>query len=256
MIDDYEKRHHRFEGCFNFRDIGGYAVADGRVVRWGRYFRGGRQDRMTAGDLETLEALGIRTQVDLRRPGEIHDQGRGPLAARGADYHNLAVIPEGGTDRLSQMVGDTAISGRRYLGYLELGSDCWVRLFELFADAERHPILVHCTAGKDRTGVATAFLLSVLGVDRAVIEADYAMSNRDVPRHVDFLEQQMALPEGMDRETLVRFAGIPEEAMGEFLDGLDARWGGPLEYLRSIGIDDTTMESVRRAFLKHPEAAY
>ena len=249
MIDDYVERHHRFEGCFNFRDIGGYPAVAGRSVRWGRYFRAGRQDRMTRRDLEKLGSLGIRTQIDLRRPDEVREQGCGPLADLGARYHNLPVIPEGGSDHLSRVVGDTGISGRRYLGYLEFGPDCWIRMFEIFADAEHHPILLHCTAGKDRTGVSTALLLSVLGVDRRWIEADYLLTNRDVTRHVNFIEKTMGLPEGMDRDAMIRAAGIPESAMGEFLEGLEARWGGPIEYLRSIGISDATMMAVRRAFL-------
>ena len=219
MIEDYAERHLPFEGCFNFRDVGGYPAADGRRVRWGRYFRAGRQDRMTEPDLARVKAMGIATQIDLRKPEEAREQGRGPLEAMGATYHNVPVIPDGGTDQLARLVGDTGISGRRYLGYLEFGPDAWLRMFEIFAQAHQHPILIHCTAGKDRTGVSTAFLLSVLGVDRALIEADYILTNRDVARQVDFL------------------------------DGLEARWGGPLEYLRSIGLDDKTMNAVRAAFL-------
>lgn len=250
MINDYADRHFPFEGCFNFRDIGGYPAADGRTVRWGRYYRAGRQDRMTERDLERIADLGIATQIDLRRPDEVREQGRGPLQALGARYHNLAVIPEGGTDQLSRVVGDTGISGRRYLGYLEFGPKTWLRMFELFAEPGHHPLLVHCTAGKDRTGVSTAFLLSVLGVERAVIEADYILTNHDVPRQVDFLESTVGLPDGMDRQSLMQLAGVPENAMGEFLDGLEERWGGPVEYLRSIGIEADTLEAIRSHFLE------
>lgn len=250
MIEDYSARHHPFEGCFNFRDIGGYPTEDGRTVRWGRYFRAGRQDRMTAADLAKLKGLGIRSQIDLRRPDEAHDQGRGPLETLGARYHNIAVIPEGGTDQLSQLVGDTGISGRRYLAYLEFGPQTWRDLFEIFADADRQPILLHCTAGKDRTGVSTAFLLAALGVERAVIEADYVLTNLDVERQADFIEATTGLPPGMDRSTMLRVAGIPEDAMGEFLDGLEDRWGGPVGYLRSIGISDATLAAVREAFVE------
>lgn len=250
MIDDYPDRHHPFEGCFNFRDIGGYPTTDGRRIRWGRYFRAGRQDRMTEQDLEQLEAFGITTQIDLRKPEEVRDQGRGPLEALGAIYHNIAVIPDGGTDQLARLVGDTGISGERYLGYLSFGPESWQRMFEIFAHAGSHPVLIHCTAGKDRTGVSTAFLLSVLGCDRTLIEADYVLTNRDVPRQIDFLERTAGLPEGLDRPTMTRLAGVPETAMGEFLDGLEARWGGPIEYLSSIGIDEATLEAVRAAFLE------
>ena len=75
MIEDYADRHHAFEGCFNFRDVGGYVGRDGRRVKWGKYFRAGRQDRMTAADLEQLETMSIGTQIDLRGNEEIADQG-------------------------------------------------------------------------------------------------------------------------------------------------------------------------------------
>jgi protein-tyrosine phosphatase len=249
MIDDFHDRHHRFEACFNFRDIGGYPTVDGRSVRWERYYRAGRQDRMTAADLEKLKVLGIRTQVDLRRPDEVAQQGRGPLAEFGVQYHHIPVIPDGGSERLNQLVGDTGISGRRYLGYLEFDPKSWIQLFKVLADADRHPMVLHCTAGKDRTGVSTAFLLAVLGVDRSWIEADYVLTNLDVARQVDFLEQTGALPEGMDRQTMMHLAGIPAAAMSDFLDGVEARWGGPVDYLRSIGISDEVMAAVRHAFL-------
>jgi len=250
MINDYPDRHHPFDGCFNFRDIGGYPAADGRTVRWGRYFRTGRQDRMTEQDIERVRELGIRTQIDLRRPDEVRDQGRGPLEDLGATYHNIAVIPEGGSDQLSRLVGDSGISGQRYLGYLDFGPEPWVRMFEIFARAGSQPILLHCTAGKDRTGVSTAFLLSVLGVDRPLIEADYVLTNRDVSRQADFIEDTTGFPEGMNRASMIHAAGVPDDAIGDFLDGIEERWGGPLGYLRHIGISDATMETVREEFLE------
>ncbi len=249
MIEDYAERHHPFEACFNFRDVGGYPAASGQTVRWGRYFRAGRQDRMTPEDLARLGELGIRTQIDLRKPDEIADQGRGPLESLGASYRNIAVIPDGGTDRLARLVGDTGISGKRYLGYLEFGPQTWLDLFELFADARHHPLLLHCTAGKDRTGVSTAFLLSVLGVERSWIEADYLLTNRDVVRQADFIEQHVGLPEGMDRAAMEVAAGVPQNAMRDFLDGLHSRHGGAVEYLSGIGVSDAMMDDVRAAFL-------
>jgi protein tyrosine/serine phosphatase len=250
MIDDYPRRHLAFDACFNFRDIGGYPAADGRTVRWGRYYRAGRQDRMTRADLDRAQGLGIATQIDLRKPEEIGEQTRGPLERLGSAYCNIPVIPDGGTDHLARIVGDTGISGRRYLAYLEFGPDTWRRLFALLATQDSAPVVVHCTAGKDRTGVETAFLLSVLGVGRAVIEADYILTNRDVARQVDYLERANALPPGMDRDTLVRLAGVPETAMADFLDGLDEHWGGPLGYLEHIGIAPDTLQAVREVYLE------
>ena len=246
MIEDYSDRHIPFEGCFN---RGGYPTADGNTVRGGRYYRAGRQDRMTESDLEKIRELGVRTQIDLRKNDEIDVQGRGPLEDMGVRHVHLPVIPDGGTDELARLVGDTGISGRRYLGYLSFGGDTWAKMFEIFAEAEDHPIVIHCTAGKDRTGVSTAFLLSVLGVDRALIEADYLLTNRDVGRQVDFLESIGGLPEGVGRDEMMHHAGVPETAMHDFLNGLEEQWGGALGYLRSIGIGDDVFEAVRGNFL-------
>ena len=119
MINDYKQRHHDFTGCFNFRDIGGYLGIDGRKIKWGHYFRGGRQDRMTQYDIDRMKKLGIKTQIDLRRTDEIENQTRGPLETMGARYAWHPVMPDDGSQRLNNMVGDTGISGERYLGYLK-----------------------------------------------------------------------------------------------------------------------------------------
>ena len=250
MIDDYSDRHYPFEGCFNFRDIGGYLNQDGKRVKKGLYFRTGRQDRMTENDLAQLSDLKILTQIDLRKPDEVLDQGKGPLESLGANYINIAVIPEGGSDQLSKLVGDTGISGKRYLGYLEFGPTSWLRLFGILANEENLPVVLHCTAGKDRTGVSTAFLLSVLGVSRAVIEADYLLTNLDTERQADFIERTVGYPEGYDRESMISAAGVPKDAMKDFLDGVESKWGSVIEYLTKIGVTQAQMDSVRNNFLE------
>ena len=250
MIHDYSERHYPFEGCFNFRDIGGYPNQEGKRVKKGLYYRAGRQDRMTDEDLSRLSDLQISTQIDLRRPDEAREQGKGPLEAMGARYINIAVIPEGGTDQLSRLVGDTGISGKRYLGYLEFGPSSWLKMFEIFADAGSLPVVLHCTAGKDRTGVSTAFLLSVLGVSRDWIEADYLLTNLDTDRQADFIESTVGYPEGVDRESMLLAAGVPDDAMKDFLDGVEAKWGSAVGYLEEIGVTQEQMDAVRHNFLE------
>ena len=250
MINDYLERHYAFEGCFNFRDIGGYLNQEGKRIKKGIYFRAGRQDRMSDKDLSQLSDLKITTQIDLRRPDEVLEQGKGPLEAMGANYINIAVIPEGGSDKLSRLVGDTRISGKRYLGYLEFGPTTWLRLFGILANEENLPVVLHCTAGKDRTGVSTAFLLSILGVSREVIEADNLLTNLDTERQADFIESTLGYPEGYDRETMISVAGVPKDAMKVFLDGLESKWGSAIEYLEKIGVTQEQMETIRTNFLE------
>ena len=147
------------------------------------------------------------------------------------------------------MVGDTGISGKRYLGYLEFGPTSWLRLFGILANEDNLPVVLHCTAGKDRTGVSTAFLLSILGVSREVIEADYLLTNLDTERQADFIESTVGYPEGFDRETMISVAGVPKDAMKVFLDGIESKWGSAVEYLEKIGVTSQQMDSIRTNFL-------
>ena len=168
----------------------------------------------------------------------------------GANYVNIAVIPEGGSDQLSRLVGDTGISGERYLGYLEFGPTSWLRLFEILANEDSLPVVLHCTAGKDRTGVSTAFLLSILGVSRDVIEADYLLTNLDTARQADFIESTVGYPEGYDRKSMIAAAGVPEEALKDFLDGVESKWGSAVGYLEEIGVTQEQMDAIRNNFLE------
>ena len=242
---DFEERHFTFAGCFNFRDIGGYPAVDGRLLRWGRYFRAGRQDRMTSSDLQKVAQLGIKTQIDLRRPDELEDQGRGPLEEMGIDYRWHSVIPPNGSRVLDAAAGE-GISGKRYLRYLDFDATPWLQVFKILADSESYPVVVHCTAGKDRTGVTTAFLLSVLGVERTLIEEDFILSNRDQPRHIKFLESK-----GLSSGSVHRTVGVPEDAMKVFLDGMDKEHGGVIAFLYKIGIDDEMQSAIRSALLEN-----
>ena len=246
---DFENRHTPFEGCFNFRDIGGYPTEDGRTLRWGRYFRAGRQDRMTKADLSLVAEKGIRTQIDLRRSDEIDDQGVGPLGEIGVRYVRHPVIPDGGSEVLNNLVGATGISGERYLGYLSFDPSPWIGYLDIIASADEQPLLIHCTAGKDRTGITTAFVLSILGVSEEIIIADYLLTNRDVPRQVDFVEANFGLPPDMSREALVKATGVPNNAMTVFLNGLKRDHGGPIEYLKSIGVSEATFDAIRGTLL-------
>lgn len=246
-IDDFDARHYPFEGCFNFRDIGGYRAASGRVVRWGRYFRAGRQDRMTPDDVTRASGLGITTQIDLRRPDEVESSGRGPFESLGSRYIGLPVLPAGSYEQLNR---ETGTLGERYLAYLQYPDEPWRGVFEVLADNASYPVLLHCTAGKDRTGVITALLLSILGVDRDVIEADFAITNRDVPRHVEYVARGPGFPDGMSRAAFTRSAGVREDAIRVFLDGLEDLHGGPLPFLRSLGVNDAMQDAIRENLLE------
>ena len=167
------------DGAFNFRDLGGYPAAGGRATRWGMLFRSDTLHELSTSDVDTLRSLGLATVVDLRTSRELERTGRGPLG------------PE--PDRLPASVGDPGRAGRRgrrgghggtggddlserYLWYLEVGAPASGRGTDLLGEPAHYPLVFHCAAGKDRTGVLAALVLDLLGVDPEVIVADYLIT--------------------------------------------------------------------------------
>lgn len=163
-------------GAYNFRDLGGIAAANGRVVRAGRLFRSDTLQALTAADVAWLAAAGLAAVVDLRLAEEVAGEGRGPLAqAPGLAYVNApmamaslqGIAPERALDTL-------------YLGCLEPASNL-PRAFEHVARFAGAPTIFHCAAGKDRTGLLAAMLLSAVGVGDDAIVADYLLSRAAMP---------------------------------------------------------------------------
>lgn len=246
MTDDFDLRHVPFEQCWNFRDIGGYPALEGASTAWKRYYRSGALEDMHAADRERLRSLGVRTVIDLRRPEEttFAFTGLHPAAEVGARYLHLPPLPDGASQELDQRFG-RAISGRRYLGYLDYAGPSLRQIFEVLADPASYPLVMHCTAGKDRTGVTTAMALHLAGVDRAVIEADFALTNRDTDRWLTWSVANGRIASDNPDEQRRRL-GVPADAIGVFLDGLDERYGGVEGYLRSLGLGERDFASVRR----------
>lgn len=245
MIEEFARRHLPFEQWFNVRDLGGYAAADGRTVTWRRYYRAGAPSRMSEPDIERARALGVATVLDLRRDDEARRDEMDASTLLGAAYHLLPVVAT--QDALDAFVSGPGISAERYLAYLEVGGAAFRAVFEVLGDPASYPVVVHCSAGKDRTGVVSAMALELLGVPRATIEADYAMTNLERERAVAFWQVRggwftQATPEQID------FAlSVPPEAISGFLDGLGERYGGAEAYLRGVGVSADAIEGLRRA---------
>ena len=238
------------EGSFNFRDLGGYPGEGGRTTRWGRLFRSDALHELTGGDVAVLRSLGLRTVVDLRTARELHRSGRGPLEPEPVDFHHLEVVREdvpGAPPADAEAVGAPAPPGddlaERYLWYLDVGRDALVAAFALLADADRYPLVFHCAAGKDRTGVLAALVLELAGVAREVIVADYVLT---AERLAVIMERWRADPEVAERMARVppsRF-GVEAATMEGFLDGLDARYGGARHWALGAGVPADVLDRV------------
>ncbi|MFN0148986.1 MAG: tyrosine-protein phosphatase [Dehalococcoidia bacterium] len=234
------------ESVHNFRAVEAYATAGGRLQS-GRIYRSGALDVITPSDVAYLrDDLGVATILDLRHPDELGEDGISHplrehvvhLSIFAAGESQQAVIAE-----LNGLYGP-GISPERYLHYLKAGGSQFVRAFELFAREDSYPMLVHCTAGKDRTGVLLALVLDVLGVSHEEIAADYGKSEASIPRLIAFLERSGRVLEGTPEEIRARLATPPEKMAG-FLRLLSAKYGGAEAYLRANGVTEVTIGRVR-----------
>ena len=176
MVADTQPRNLGFSATYNFRDVGGYIGLAGREVRWRRLFRADALHRLGDGDASAFAALGVRTVVDLRRPFEIEKYGR--IADRyGLDYRNVVLkhVDWEDVDHPSDADHERWLADR-YLNFAEDGREGLLGALRVIADPAKAPVIVHCMAGKDRTGTVCALTLALLGVSDEDIASDYALT--------------------------------------------------------------------------------
>lgn len=243
MIDEFKRRHLPFERWFNVRDLGGYATAESGTLAWRRFYRAGSPSRMSEADIERARELDIATILDLRRDDEAGRDETDAATTLGTAYHRLSILP---SQEPFEVIAAAGISAERYLSFLEVGGEAFRAAFEVLGDPASYPIVVHCSAGKDRTGIVSAMTLEILGVPRATIETDYAMTNLERERAVAYWQVRggwftQATPAQIDYAL-----SVPPEAISGFLDGLQERYGGAEAYLRGVGVSADAIQGLRR----------
>ena len=236
------------EGLHNLRAVQGYATNTGGRMRPGRLFRSGAWERMTPRDDAWLRAH-VTTVLDLRHPEEV----AGAAAARLGDpppnvvYRSVFRPDIPMADFIAELnaVRGPGITSGRYLDYLKVGvADRFARCIELLADETCYPILVNCTAGKDRTGILVAFVMDLLGVDDEAIGEEYGRSNAAIDGLIAYLTQIGRTPEGDLDEVRARMATPADRILG-FLAGVRTEYGSVRNLLAAEGVADATFESLR-----------
>ena len=180
------ERRIALEGDSNFRDLGGYHTKDGRSVRWGRIYRSGELDALTDADLATVDGLDIKLVCDLRAPSEISiAPDRSPT---GAETISIPVTDDSQDPvviREQVLAGDVSALGEPGELLTEAGKTFptkyapeFEKVMARLMDVRYQPALVHCSAGKDRAGLASALVLLTLGVPEKAVMQDYLLSNR------------------------------------------------------------------------------
>ncbi|MCW2681256.1 MAG: tyrosine-protein phosphatase [Frankiales bacterium] len=248
------------EGAVNVRDVGGLPTVDGRTTRPGVLLRADNLQDLTETDVTRLvDDLRLQTVVDLRSTGEVHLAGPGPLKGAGLAHHNLSLIPEwdGEPDQaevdraLEAALAEKALPalparprqtdptdlGDHYLGYVRDAGPAIGKALRVLADPTSGTTVVHCAAGKDRTGVVVALALSLVGVTRDAVVADYVASAERIEQiHARLLSTDAYGPglANVPPADMTPKAG----SMEHFLDAVDREYGGPHGLAISVGLDE------------------
>ncbi len=222
------------------RDVGGWRCARGRLVRTGALFRSDSLHRITSTDCDRLEELGIRAVIDLRTDAEHASMGRVAAGAARELRFPMAIRLRAGSDERLQR-GPARGSHQGLAGlYLDLveRSKITVRdIFSALSDPANVPAVVQCAAGKDRTGVVIALLLSWLGVAREDIAADYAATQASWGRFMTLVRSDLDPGRRVDLAAFpAQYLSVDPAAMLAFLDGIAAAYGSTAELMCSTGL--------------------
>jgi protein-tyrosine phosphatase len=238
------------DGPANFRDIGGYETDHGRTVRTGRLFRADSLSYMSDADVQHVtEVLGLHTVIDLRASHEVERFTHGPLAELHVRVAHVPIVDETRRpDAAAETTTDTMAIDEIYLLMLDRFGHRFAAVLDLISQPDSQPAVFHCAAGKDRTGLVAMLVLGLLGVDRDIIAADYALTDERMPllmeRHLARANGDVALAE-VGRQ---RWA-IDAAAMRAVVDHLVEGHGSIEGYLLAQGLEAAAIERLRDSLL-------
>lgn len=249
------------EGLVNLRDVGGIRTVDGGEIATGRLLRSDNLQSLTAADIEALLDLGLTDVIDLRSAYEVHSEGPGPMTVtESVTIHHFSLFRDDPSTSSGQLpaaalpwvglvpsvrVGDEFASS--YLSFLQDRPDSVVAALRTIAGADGAS-LVHCAAGKDRTGTIVALALLIAGAAPDAVVADYAATNERIGRIVDRLMSSPTYADNLRGRTLATHEARPE-TMRAFVDHLDQEHGGIHGLLDQIGWSSADTDAMKSKLL-------
>jgi protein-tyrosine phosphatase len=239
------------KGTMNTRDIGGYPTEQLRAIRPGQIIRSERLSRLTEGDFRKLEEIGVKTVIDLRTDEEVADA---PTVWKGDHPPRIHHVPVVSADHdwfesQSRMMKRGWFSPEQSLAHMvkgyqvfaEEGAESYEQVMDLVRDESNWPILIHCSAGKDRSGIAVALIMEAVGVDRDTIMEDYLFTN-DIgrsQRKAELLAREGTKysRRGPSADAWYPIVGVQAEMLEAFYASVEATYGSMDAYLEELGID-------------------
>ena len=236
-------------GALNFRDVGGVPVGEDRRIAYGLLFRSDTLQFLTHEDVAVLvETIGLRTDVDLRLSFELEVEGRGLLGETEVVHAHLPFHVAGahqpGSATPILRADDPIVS--HYVDYLSHSPQSVAGLITFLAQPDTLPALVHCAAGKDRTGIAIAMILAAVGCSTEDIATEYAAGSDAIAAVMDRLRSMESYGDSLSNLPPGGFL-TPPEYIERFFAAVETTYGGPIEYLRSHGVTDADLDALTTA---------
>ncbi len=242
-VGQYTTRHWPLEGTQNLRDVGGYDTIDDLSTRWGVLLRSGSLHKLPLESQGRLIYFGVRTVIDLRSEMEA---ATAPDVFARSDKVAYIHLPMLAPHIVELHQADTLEELNRLL--VDRCQNQIALVVSLLAEENRTPALVHCSAGKDRTGLVIATLLDLVGVDRATIVEDY-FQTRHYMQNLTLDLRSAAAQIGFDLERLDRMMECRADVMERTLRYIDERYGGTAEYVRAAGVGQETIARLRETLV-------
>ena len=239
----------QLEGGLNFREVSKLPTENGSTIAPGRLFRSDTLQFLTQQDVDFLvSTIGIRTIIDLRLPYEVETEGFGFPGSSIPDHHHLPFRVDGTdvTNDATPILQAQDPMVPHYLGYLRTMPTSVTQIVRVLGATGGVPAVIHCAAGKDRTGVAVAVVLSAVGVPDDVIAEEYARNADRIPQVMNQLRSMKSYGDSIDR--------LPPEAhltdpvyMSRFLAAVQDIYGGVRQYLTDHGVSDDDLQALTQA---------
>jgi 3',5'-cyclic-AMP phosphodiesterase len=237
-------------GTYNLRDLGGYPTEDGRTTRWRTLFRSDALHRLSADAQAELLGLGLRTVIDLRHERELADCPNVFAASQAVRYVNVpllsgrSAVPDNAPSWVTPTLSEI---------YRTIVDQCGPRLAAVFAaltEPGALPGLVHCTAGKDRTGVIVALALRLAGVPAETVAADYAVTEGQIAGEFIAEHRQAVEARGVEWASYQGLMACQPELMLDLLAYIDSTYDGVEPYLMQVGLSVTQLDALRTVLVE------
>lgn len=246
----------------NLRDLGGYNTEDGSAfVAFGKLYRSHMLDAFDEGGRALLDSLTLRSVVDLRMPDEAARRPDPPI--EGADYYNLPPMTTGELNQFAVSLEDLKRMGsagaatahsdmQRSYRAMAFGNEAYRQLFRLLVEGKT-PLLFHCAAGKDRTGIAAALILWALDVPRDTIYYDYMLTNEARRDHIDrMIGEVMREVDGDEAfaDALRYFVGVDASSLRSTFDEIDSKYQDKQQYFsQELQVTPDDLAQLKRTLL-------